>query len=56
MSLAELALDALVFLLASPALEPGRLLASHFPCVFSTASNTDKLLNQNTNKSFNFIS
>lgn len=45
MSLAELALDALVFLLASPAIEPERLLTSHFPHVFPAASNTDKMLN-----------
>lgn len=38
MSLAELALGALVFLLASPAIEPQPLLASHFPRVFPAAS------------------
>lgn len=55
MSLMELALDALVFLLASPAIDLERLLVLHFPHVFPAASNTDKMLNRNTKKNLNFI-
>lgn len=53
MSFSELALDALVLLLASSATE--WLLAPYFPHVFPAASSTDKMLNQNTTKNFNFI-
>lgn len=55
MNLADLAPDALVFLLASPAIDPERLLPSHFPHVFPAASDMDKMLNRSTKKNFNFI-
>lgn len=41
MSLVALVLDALVFLLASPAIEPETLLALHFPRVIPAASDTE---------------